>query len=305
VEGVSERPPQIKFKGELYHVAYKTVTIIGVGTLGGFTTEAISNLEGIEKLVLIDHDIVEHKNLRNSIYRQIDVGSAKVDALKDIILQQKPDLEIWAFQAKYNEGVTKLSKEDLVIDCRDFTYDRQTEIDARFYISSRYLMGDFRKNVKYKEKSEGKYISELTKNDLRHAASIISMMIHSNVIESLILSQSVQKYELDFVKHVDKYHYDVVYENVCGEDKFVNLADKIVPILDINKSKDLTVFIGSKVSPINEKVIPVNTLNNCTDLVQNLLSVACCQNDFNNFVVSMSNSNGNIYIELIPDTGAA
>lgn len=286
-------------------MAYKTVTIIGIGTLGGFTAEAISNLEGIEKLVLIDHDIVEHKNLRNSIYRQIDIGSAKVDALKDIILQQKPDLEIWAFQTEYIEGVTKLSKEDLVIDCRDFTYDRQNEIDARFYISSRYLMGDFRKNVKYREKSEGKYITELTKNDLRHAASIISMMIHSNIIESLILSQSVQKYELDFVKHVDKYRYDVVYENVCGEEKFVNLADKIVPILDINKSKEMTIFIGNKISPIREQVIPMNSLNDCQDLVQHLLTVASYQKDYNNFVVSMSEINGNIYIELIPDTGAA
>ena len=44
-------------------MVYRSVTVIGVGTLGGFVAEAISNLEGLEKLVVVDHDIVEVKNL--------------------------------------------------------------------------------------------------------------------------------------------------------------------------------------------------------------------------------------------------
>lgn len=286
-------------------MAYKNVVIIGLGTLGGFIAEAISNLESTEKLVIIDHDIVEKKNLINSIYRQIDLGSPKVEALKDILNNQNPDIEIWAFQTKYIEGVTKLIKEDLVIDCRDFTYDRKKEIDARFYISSRYLMADFRKNVTYKERQAGKYIMELTRNDLRHASSIVSMMIHSNTIESLIASQSVQKYELDYVKHIDNYCYDIVYDDVVGEEKFVNLPDKIVPILEMNKDKDVTIFVGSRVFPVSQTTIPMNTLKNSKDVIVNLASVVSCQTDFNNFVVSVFNEGDNIYIELIPETGAA
>ncbi len=98
---------------------YKNIVVLGLGTLGGFIAEAISNLESTEKLVIIDHDVVESKNLRNSIYRQIDIGCPKVEALKDILSYQNPDIEIWAFQTEYVEGVTKLIKEDLVIDCRD------------------------------------------------------------------------------------------------------------------------------------------------------------------------------------------
>lgn len=286
-------------------MAYKSVVIIGLGTLGGFTAEAISNLENTEKLVIIDHDIVEQKNLKNSIYRQIDIGIPKVEALKDILSYQNPDIEIWAFQTKYAEGITKLTKEDLVLDCRDFTYDRKSEIDVRFYISSRYLMADFRNNVIYKERQAGKYIMELTKNDLKYAASIISMMIHSNTIESLITSQSVQKYELDCIKHIDNYCYDVVYENTVGEEKFVNLPDKIVPILDMNKHKDVTVFLGSKVYPVLEKIIPMNTLKSSKDVIVSLASIVSCQKDFNNFVVSVFNEGSNVYIELIPETGAA
>lgn len=286
-------------------MAYKSVVIIGLGTLGGFIAEAISNLETTEKLVIIDHDIVESKNLKNTIYRQIDIGCPKVEALKDILIYQNPDIEIWAFQTKYIEGVTKLGKEDLVIDCRDFTYDRKSEIDVRLYISSRYLMADFRKNVSYKERQTGKYIIELTKNELRHAASIVSMMIHSNTITSLILSQSVQKYELDYVKHIENYCYDIVYDNVVGEDNFVNLPDKIVPILDMNKEKEVTVFLGNIAYPIAEKIIPKNTLRSSKDVILHLKSVVSCQTDFNNFVVSVFNEVDRTYIELIPETGAA
>jgi hypothetical protein len=286
-------------------VAYKNVVIIGLGTLGGFTAEAISNLENTEKLVIIDHDIVEQKNLKNSIYRQIDIGIPKVEALKDIITYQNPNIEIWAFQTEYKEGKTKLTKEDLVIDCRDFTYDRKSEIDARFYISSRYLMADFRKNVTYKERQPGKYIMELTKNDLKCAASIISMIIDNNIIKSLIANQSVQKYELDYTKHIENCCYDVVYENTVGEEKFVNLPEKIVPILDMNKHKDVTVFLGSKVYPVVERIIPMDTLKSSKDVILNLASIVSCQKDFNNFVVSVFNEGSNVYIELIPETGAA
>jgi len=286
-------------------VAYKNVVIIGLGTLGGYIAEAVTNLDSTEKIVIIDHDIVEQKNLKNSIYRQIDIGIPKVEALKDILQQQQPDVEVWAFHVEYKEGITKLPKEDLVIDCRDFTYNRQSEIDARFYISSRYLMADFRKNIKYKQQQAGKYILELSRSDLRHAASIVSMLIHSNTIQSLIKSQSVQKYELDYVKHTDSCNYDVVYENVVGEEKFVNLPDKIVPIMEMNQKKDVTVFLGSRVYPISEAVIPVKSLLSSSDVISSFSSVVACQSDFNNFVVSIFKENGNVFIELIPDTGAA
>lgn len=283
----------------------KSVVIIGIGTLGGFTAEAIANLEEIEKIVIIDHDIVEQKNLKNSIYRQIDLGSPKVEALKDILSSFHPELEIWAFQAEYIEGVTKLPKEDLVIDCRDATYNRKTEIDARFYMSSRYLMGDFRKNITYKEKQDGKYILELSKSDLRHAASLISMMIHSNSIESLMKNQSVQKYELDYVKHIDTCQCDVVYDDEAGEDKFINLPDTIVPIIDANKTKDITVCLGNRTFSDSKQLIPMNTLQSSKDVVSLFTSLVACQNDFNNFLVSLIEDNNRIFIELIAETGAA
>jgi transposase-like protein len=286
-------------------VVYKSITVIGIGTLGGFVSNALANLENLETLILIDHDTVESKNLKNSIYRQIDIGLSKTEALIDIISSKNPELTIIAMEEKYIEGKTKIPPCDLVLDCRDYTYDRAKEIDVRLYISSRYLMVDCRKNVNYKEKSEGRYLVELNKQDLRYAGGLVSMLISNNTIKSLLDSKKVQRYELDYVKHIDVDECDIVYDNQIGEEKFVNLPDKIVPIMEANKSNDVEVMVGSKLFPIVEHSIPKNSLRSSTDLIFSLTQAVSTQCQFNNFVVALHQSDGQFLIELIPDTGAA
>ena len=266
---------------------YKSVVILGIGTLGGFIANALSNLDILETLVIIDHDKVEYKNLKNSIYRQIDIGASKTEALIEIIRNKNTDLTILAMNEKYIEGKTKIPKCDLVIDCRDYTYDRRKEIDVRLYISSRYLMVDTRKNVGYKIKTEGRYISELTKQDFRYAGILIGMLLEKNTISQLLKLQSVQKYELDYIKHLQDYSYDVIYENhQCGN-KFVNLSDKLVPIIDTNKNYPMKLFIGNQKNPINELTIPKNTLNSSHDIITKFLDII--KKNFNFFFKKIGN----------------
>ena len=284
-------------------MVYRSVTVIGIGTLGGFVAEAISKLEGVEKLVIVDHDIVEVKNLSNSIYRQIDIDLLKVDALKDII----SDVQVNTFAIKFDERKDHLHlpTTDLVLDCRDSTYNRGSYIDARLYISSRYLIVDCRKNVHYREQMYGRYIETLTRNDLRYASMTVAMLLHSGTLQSLIDLKSVQKYELDYVKRIDKCRYDVLYEDVSGDDKFVNLPDKIIPILDLNKKHDLNVVVGSKSMPMSQTVIPMGALRNGNDLITNLDAVTRIPCNFKNYVVSFTREYDKILVELIPETGAA
>jgi hypothetical protein len=282
-------------------VVYRSVTVIGVGTLGGFVAEAVSNLEGLEKLVIVDHDIVEVKNLSNSIYRQIDVALLKVDALKDIIT----NVQVEAYPTMFEEGKTSIPATDLVLDCRDSTYNRGSYIDARLYISSRYLIVDCRKNVHYQQQLYGRYIETLTSDDLRYASMTVSMILHSGTIKSLINLKSVQKYELDYVKKIDTCRYDVLYENDSADDKFVNLPDKIIPILALSKKHDLNVIVGSKSMPMSQTVIPMGSLKNANDLITNLDSVTRIPCNFKNYVVSFTKEYDKILVELIPETGAA
>lgn len=285
-------------------MVYKTIAVIGIGTLGGFIANSLSNIETLETLIVIDHDKVEVKNLKNSIYRQIDVGLTKVEALTDILSHKNPDLTIITLNEKFIEGKTKIPLCDLVLDCRDYTYDRRREIDVRLYISSRYLMVDCRKNVKYKIKSEGKYIVQLNKQDLRHAGSLVTMLISNNTIKKLLTDKLVQKYELDYVKHIDTKACDIMYERPAIEDKFVNLPDTIVPIMEANKTNDVDICVGSPLFPLSEYSIPKNSLQSSTDLVVRLTDAVATQN-FNNFVITLSQNRGKYLIELIPETGAA
>jgi len=131
------------------------------------------------------------------------------------------------------------------------------------------------------------------------------MLVHSNTIKSLINNQAVQKYELDYVKHIDKSMYDIVYDNVIESEKFINLPDKIVPILDMNKRKDIQVFLGSRVFPVAERMIPKKSLTSSKDLIINLASVINLQCEFNNFVISVFQDGSDVFVELIPETGAA
>lgn len=286
-------------------MVYKSIVIIGIGTLGGFVTDALSNLETLETLIVIDHDIVERKNLKNSIYRQIDIGVPKVDALKEIIKYKNSDLTIITLNEKFIEGKTCIPQCDLVLDCRDYTYDRRRQIDVRLYISSRYLMVDCRKNVEYVVKSEGKYLIELGKQDLRYAGQLVSMLIYNETIISLMKEQSVQKYELDYVKRIDQNSCDVVYEAAESEEKFVNLPEKIVPILQANKHSDLELFVGSNLFPITKDLIPKNSLRSSSDIAVTLTRAVSNQCGFNNFVIALHQLDGRFLLELIPETGAA
>jgi len=285
---------------------YKSIAVIGVGTLGGFVANSVSNIETVETLIIIDHDLVEHKNLKNSIYRQIDVGESKTEALSDIIKGKNNDITVITINEKFIEGKTTIPKCDLVLDCRDYTYDRRKEVDARLYISSRYLMVDCRNNVEYKVKTEGKYLVELKKEDLRYAASVVSMLIFNNTIETLTRDKCVQKYELDYTKRVDDHTCDIVYENPYDDGNFVNLPEKIVPILEANKQAPIEVFIGSSLLPICEFLIPQNSLQTSTDIVTSLSREIQRTCEFKNFVVSLHQRvDGRCFIELIPETGAA
>jgi molybdopterin/thiamine biosynthesis adenylyltransferase len=285
-------------------VVFKSITVIGIGTLGAFVANAISNLETLETLIVIDHDIVETKNLTNSIYREIDVGISKCEALNDIITHKNKELTIITMEEKYIEGKTKIPPCDLVLDCRDYTYDRRKEIDVRLYISSRYLMVDCRKNVNYKIKTEGKYLVVLNKQDLRYAAGLVAMFLSNNTIDKLLKDQNIQKYELDYVKNIDSLSCDIVYENPTRNDKFINLPDNILPILEANKQSPLDVCVGSRVFPISEYSIPQNTLQSGNDIILKLAQFVECHN-FNNFVISLHKHDNIFVLELIPETGAA
>ena len=119
---------------------YNSIAVIGIGTLGGHLVKCLSELECVKRIVLVDFDVVEPKNISNSIYSPKDIGRFKTDALKELITLGNDDIQIISLNEEFNEGCTEIPSCDLVIDCRDYIYDRGNIIDCRMYISSRFLI---------------------------------------------------------------------------------------------------------------------------------------------------------------------
>lgn len=286
---------------------YRSIAILGLGSLGSFVSYSISQLDQVEKIILVDYDIVLQKNLRNAIYKIKDLGRLKVDALKDLIENTNSEISITSINKKFIEGKTKIPKCDLVIDCRDFTYDRTSLINARLYISSRYLVVDCRKNIQYETQYKGKYLSKLTKTDLRNAGLIFSILVEKNKIDEFIKFETVNKFDLDHLQNEIQNNQDILYDSGDEkiEKKLINLPQNIHRILKTNKDYPINLMIGSKNNPIYEKQIPKNLLNSPSDLISNLGTAITISPIFNTFILSFQKQDNQYILELIPETGAA
>lgn len=290
---------------------YKSIAVIGLGTLGGFVAVNLSYLNFLEKLILVDFDVVTNKNLRNSVYSEKYIGKNKVDALKDIITSLNDKISITEINTRFLENVTKIPQVDLTIDCRDFVYDRGNSIDIRAYITARYLIIDGRKEIKYNINHEGKYTASLTKLDLITAASTISRYIQDGLIKDIIDKEMTYRVELDYSKKdlynaVEKIEgrQDIVFDDKRGYDKLLNLVDNSESIINLNKQSDIVACIGGSTSPIIKRTIPRKSLTCFNDLVSNLTNMIDVPLSFNYYVVNISIGK-EIYIELLPETGAA
>jgi hypothetical protein len=290
-------------------VVFRKIVVIGIGSFGGFLCKHLSELESVEQLYIIDDDIVEAKNIKNSIYKISQIGENKVDALTDII---ENDISVLGFKIEYIEGKTILPKSDLVIDCRDIVCDRMTEIDIKFYISGRSLVMDSRKNVKCPNQYQGSYSVKLTKNEISKAAFFAAQIIGSNQIKNLINSHLIQAVELDVlpeilnksIKETLENRSDLMYEVFDQTNRIYGLEESIEPIMTMNKKQDVPVLIPEK-NIKDFSTIPKGSLNTVSDLIENLTNIVKRENSIKNFIVVMRERNGMKYVELLEETGGS
>lgn len=292
------------------------ITIIGLGTLGGFVSQTLSEINLLKKLILIDFDIIEEKNIINSIYRKYDIGKQKTIALKEIINEQS-NINIEIVNEKYIEGKTIIPKSDLVIDCRDFVCNRGNEIDIRTYISSRYLVVDCRKNIIYEKSYEGKYLSQLNKNDLRKAALILSSFIQDDFIYYMIQNQLIKEIDIDYLNKIsndiknnnENSNIILDYDYNNNSDKFLNLEENIYDAIKQNKNKDILITLENKESFPLSKTIPKNTITNPNQILSVMTQMTKNQIKYDNndyyYIISTSNDKNVFKVNLIPESGSA
>lgn len=68
------------------------IHVIGCGAVGSTVAENLVRM-GLTRITLYDFDTVESKNVANQMYREIDIGKAKVDALAEMLIDINPEVK--------------------------------------------------------------------------------------------------------------------------------------------------------------------------------------------------------------------
>ena len=68
------------------------IHIIGCGAVGSTVAENLVRM-GLTRITLYDFDKVESKNIANQMFRECDIGKAKVDAVAEQLKLINPEIE--------------------------------------------------------------------------------------------------------------------------------------------------------------------------------------------------------------------
>lgn len=118
----------------------ENIHIIGCGAIGSTLAESLVRL-GLVKITLYDYDFVEEKNIANQMFRSIDIGKPKTEALRNILTDINPELEkTLRVQGKYEnqqlDGYVFLAVDNIDV--------RKSIVTDNRYNSNILAMFDFR-----------------------------------------------------------------------------------------------------------------------------------------------------------------
>ncbi|HWQ88437.1 MAG TPA: tRNA threonylcarbamoyladenosine dehydratase [Desulfitobacteriaceae bacterium] len=106
----------------LEHLQASSVLVFGIGGVGSYVVEALVRA-GVGHLILVDYDEISLSNLNRQIQAlHSTVGRAKVEVMKERVLDINPEIKVEAVKAFYteNEADEFLNKKlDYVVDAID------------------------------------------------------------------------------------------------------------------------------------------------------------------------------------------
>lgn len=117
------------------------IHVVGCGSVGATVAEKLVRL-GLTKITLWDMDTVCPHNLANQIFRQKDIGVAKVVALEDILSEINPDIK--DFLKLCPEGWNGQQLSGYVFLCVDNIELRREIVEKHLNNSAVKAMFDFR-----------------------------------------------------------------------------------------------------------------------------------------------------------------
>ena len=113
-------------KNNVEKIAFKRVTIVGVGGVGGYVATLLARA-GVEKMRIIDFYTVSPSNFNRQVVAvKGNEGRLKVEALKDILLSINEDIEVDSVPQKLDKDNVSslLENSDIVVDAIDIVKDK-------------------------------------------------------------------------------------------------------------------------------------------------------------------------------------
>jgi hypothetical protein len=153
----------------------KKIGLVGVGSLGSAVAKQLQR--HADTIYAVDPDIVEERNLRNSIYTKSDINQPKVTALQNKISECR--------FIPVNADIRDIDLPDIdeIIDCRD-VLNRNIDTDVKFSIVGKSLRIDCEEVVFEKDKP-GKYLMELEKDEVIQAGRLAKDITLSKDMQTL------------------------------------------------------------------------------------------------------------------------
>ncbi|MDR2508532.1 MAG: sulfur carrier protein ThiS adenylyltransferase ThiF [Candidatus Ancillula sp.] len=158
-------------------VKHSSVAVCGLGGLGSNIAIALARI-GVGKLKLIDFDVVEPSNLNRQQYFISHLGMLKTDALKALIGEINPYIEVETVEAKItrDNAVSLLGDVDIICEAFDnpmakaelaTSFRTEDAFAQKFYVGASGLAGfDSANSIQTGEAAPRMYIA----GDLKTAA---------------------------------------------------------------------------------------------------------------------------------------
>lgn len=109
-----DRVERLIGKSNLQRLSEATVGIVGLGSGGGFVAQSLA-MSGVGHFILVDDDILEETNIVRHVADRRYIGTAKTDAIADIIKQRNPDAHVETYQDRIENHLDLLNQMDILV----------------------------------------------------------------------------------------------------------------------------------------------------------------------------------------------
>jgi hypothetical protein len=263
---------------------FNRILIAGVGSLGSFFSYHLAKSGCVKELLLYDSDIVNEKNLINSLYNQNDIGQGKVYPIRNKILRDYKDIKVIVSKTNFIDHTIIPNNIDLIIDCTDNFNNRNNRVDVKMYFQySDFLVLDCRKNITYKPLVNTRYSVELSKSKIEMAALMATQYFESGMIKELVDLKKLYSIDLDLTKS-DFYEFknyndgvNVIFESHDSDEILEDLDLHVSDIIERNKKFPILFSLKDEKKE-NIKEIRMTQLKDVDDVREQILSMLIDKN---------------------------